>query len=307
MQDLIRQLKYIQSAAREGSISGAAEAESISPSSILLAIDKFESRFQTQLFVRLKSKGLRLTEDGQSVIDRINSFIDEVHGFEDDLARDQTSVEGELNIGMFSAVSSHIAPMILSSLSANYPSLGFQLREGNQLQVQHDLRNGLVDVALMYDKFLEDDVTATRILEVRPHAVLAETDPLALNDRVSVMDLATKPLILLNTPDGMQYVMGVFSQFGVQPKVLYRTASYEMIRSSAAFGLGVGILVLKPLIDMTYSGRRVAHRPLAEDVEPVSLAVVTRRDERPSRRTQIFIEHCQDFCRSDLARGFSVQ
>ena len=241
------------------------------------------------------------------MIKQINRFLDDVHDFEGDVKKGGPCVEGELGVGVYTTVSSHVAPIILSSISRNYPNLSIHLREGNHWQVQHDLRNGFVDVALTYDAFLEDDLTVMRMFEVPPHAVLAETDPLARDDRVSIRDLAARPLILMNTPEGPQYIKGLFSRFGAQARVLYRTGSYEMIRSAAALGLGVGIINFKPLTDLTYSGLQVAHRPLVEEIEPIFLAAITRRGERLSKRTQVFVEHCLAFCQSEEAQGFAVR
>ena len=82
MNALTRQFRYILAAAREGSITAAAEAESISASSVLSAIEKFESQYQTQIFVRRRSKGLRVTVTGERVIAQIRHLLDEIDAFD---------------------------------------------------------------------------------------------------------------------------------------------------------------------------------------------------------------------------------
>ena len=60
----VEYLRYFLAAASEGSFSEAGSKMHISPSSIGYAIDKLEEQLNTNLFVRIPSKGLSLTPDG---------------------------------------------------------------------------------------------------------------------------------------------------------------------------------------------------------------------------------------------------
>lgn len=309
MNAFTRQLRYILAAAREGSISAAAETESISPSSILSAIDKFEAQYQTQIFVRKKSKGLRITASGQRTLTRMRRFLDELETFESDLKRTNPVIQGELRVGVFVTMTAHVMPHILRSLHQEHPKLSIHHHEGSLRQVEADLRAGLVDVALTYDAFIPDDLDVLPLLEAPPHAVLPATDPLASHDSISMQELAELPLILLDSPDSAQYILALFIRAGCRPFVLHRTTSYELIRSSVAFGLGASVMNIRPIADVSYCGLNVVCRPLKLEAEQhliSRVAVVTRRDDILSQRAQAFIAHCQKFARSDTAQKLLV-
>lgn len=306
MHDIARQLRYIAAAAREGSISAAAETESISPSSILLAIDKFEARYKTQLFVRLKSKGLRLTADGRAMINRINNFIIEFGALERDLERASAQLDGDLRVGMLSTASAIFGPLILKALSSSHPDLTIHITEGSSVDVREQLRTGCVDVALAYDVYVEDGIDVTPLLEAPPYLALAASDPLACEDRVSIQAIAGRPVIVVNKPDMMRYSTSFFERHAVRPSGLYETLSFEAARSAAALGLGLGFLHLRPLVDMTYSGEPIVCRPIAETSVPPTLSILTRSGSRLSRRAQVFVDHCAEFFLSEDAKAYAV-
>ena len=306
---MARQLRYVLSAAREGSISAAAETEAVSASSVLAAIDKIEAHYQTQIFVRKRSKGLRITPSGQRALARMRRFLDELDAFESDLKRTGSEVRGELGVGVFMTLSALLMPHILQSLHQEYPGLSIHHHEGSLRQVEADLRAGLVDVALTYDVFIPDDLDVVPLLDAPLYAALPATDPLAARETVSIEDLAERPLVLLDSPDTAQFLLGLFTGAGFRPKVLHRTISYELIRSSVAFGLGVAIMNIRPISSFAYCGLEVVCRPLrltGEHLIP-RVAVVTRRDDILGQRAQAFILHCQRFAASETAQQVVVK
>ena len=306
MRDLTRQLRYIVAAAREGSISAAAEAEAISPSSILLAIDKFESSYKTQLFVRLKSKGLRLTADGHAMIRKINGLISEFETLEQDLLRCSSNLDGNLRVGMFSTFSSMFGPRILTALSSTYPDLTVRVLAGSSTEMRNELRNGHVDVALTYDPYVEDGLELKPLLKAPAYLAVGESDPLALKNYVSIQDIAHRPVIAMNHADVVRYTTSVLKDHGLGSCALYKTLPFETIRSAAALGIGVGFLHLRPLIDVTYSGKRVVCKPIVDASAAPSLSIVTRSGERLSKRASVFVDYCEKFFRSEEAKAYSV-
>ena len=295
MHPMTRQLRYIMAAAREGSITAAAEAESISASSILSAIDKFESYYQKQIFVRRRSKGLCVTVTGERILARMRHLLDEMDAFESSLLQESPTVSGELRVGVFVTMAAHVMPYVLKSLHEEHPELQVNHFEGSLRDVEAALRSGKVDVALTYGAYLADDLDVNYLFDAPPHALLSANDPLAESETITVREMAERPLILLNSPDSAQYILSIFTRSGYRPKIKHRTTSYELIRSSVALGVGASIVNIRPLSDVTYSGARVVCRPLhAVNQSLVSrVAVVSRKDEILGNRATAFLKHCQ--------------
>ncbi|MGH6778327.1 MAG: helix-turn-helix domain-containing protein, partial [Bradyrhizobium sp.] len=60
----LKQLRYIEAAARTGSIANAANELNISQSAVTAAIDKFEEALGYELFLRVPAKGIKTTPSG---------------------------------------------------------------------------------------------------------------------------------------------------------------------------------------------------------------------------------------------------
>lgn len=302
----LRQLEYVVAASREQSIAGAASSLNISTSSVLMAIDKFEHEFGVQLFVRQRSKGLVTTTAGERAIARTIRMLDEADLFVSDVSGGDTVLSGELRVGSFTSISPNIAPQIIRELGAEYPDLLVHLSEGDIVSIQQGLRDGVVDILLTYDAGLWEEFDSEILANAPPHVVLAENDPLAERDRISIQDIADRTLLLLNLPQSRNYIQSVYDRAGVRPGHVQRLESFEMVRSSAAAGLGVAILNIRPFTDNTYSGLRVVCRPLVDAGPSPKIILATRRGSRISRRAQAFAQQCRRFFQTEAARRLFV-
>lgn len=303
----LRQLSYIVAASRHGSISKAAEEMNISTSSILAAIDAFEYEFSIQLFIRRRSKGLMITDAGQRAISRTIQLLDEAGVYEEELRGSDTELRGELHVGAFTSISPGIAPQVIRALRNSYPELTVHLNEGDMISIQESLRSGLVDALVTYDNGLWEEFESEFLTNAPPHAVLAESDPLAQKELISMHDLADRSLLLLNLPQSRNYVMSLFENTGVSPGLIQRLESFEMVRSAAAAGLGIAILNIRPPFDTTYSGHSVVCRPLAETEPSPNIVLAIRSGSRISRRVKAFADHCHDFFKTDAAQALFVR
>ena len=211
-------------------------------------------------------------------------------------------------MGVFATLSALVMPHILKSLSQAHPELQVTHVEGNLRDVESALRSGDVDIALTYDAFLPNDLEVTRLFHVPPHAILAESDPLAQSQSVTVHDLAERPLILLDMPDSAQYIIGLITRAGYQPQVRFRTTSTELIRSTVAMGLGVSVAHVRPASDEVYSGDRIVCRPLLteNDGRLAQIAVVNRKGYPLGARAMAFLEHSKRFANSPAVEKLVV-
>ncbi|MBB4121423.1 LysR family transcriptional regulator [Martelella radicis] len=303
----LRQLEYVVAASQLGSIAGAAEDMGISTSSILAAIEKFEQEFAVQLFVRQRSKGLVTTAMGARAIARTIRLLDETRSFAEDLQGRDTALTGDLRVGAFTSISPNIAPGVIRDLSIRHPDMIVHLTEGDILSIQRSLRDGAVDILLTYDAGLSDELDQEMLAQAPPHVVLSQSHPLADKPRISLKDLAGHPLLLLNLPHSRRYVMSLFDREGVTPGRIQRLESFEMVRSAAAAGLGAAILNVRPPDDNTYSGMRVACRPLDCASKSPAIVLVTRRGGRISRRAEAFAAACRRFFETPTASALFLK
>jgi len=111
------------------------------------------------------------------------------------------------------------------------------------------LQSGRIEVALSYDVRAGAHTDIEQIAVLPPHALLPARHPLAKKAAVTPAELAGEPFILVDLPSSRDFLLSVFRTVGIEPKIAYRTRSLEMVFGMVANGLGVSVLVTKPVGD----------------------------------------------------------
>lgn len=187
-----------------------------------------------------------------------------------------------LRLGAFHTIGPYVVPDVLARLERAGLRVDLRLRQGDQRDIAHALKTGEIDIALVYDWNLGPEFTNERLAGLFPYVLLSEDSGLAAQPSLSLRALADKPMILLDAPPSGDYFLSLFRSQGLEPRVRFRSASFEMVRGMVGHGLGYTILVTKPASTLTYDGRALTTRPLVDPVTPRHLALSYRND-RPLR------------------------
>jgi len=195
-----------------------------------------------------------------------------------------------VSFGCFSTLAPYLVPRLLALHAQQYPDVSVRVVEGDQTQLLHHLATGEVDLLLTYDFDLPPTLSVDVVAEVPPYALLPAMHPLAHRAEVSLADLATEPMILLDVPPSRTYFPSLFTDQGLVPWIAYRSPSFEMVRSMVGNGMGFTLLGTKPASPTTYDGRAVVTRPIAGVTAPSRIAIVTRAGDVPSAATAGFAD-----------------
>jgi flavin reductase (DIM6/NTAB) family NADH-FMN oxidoreductase RutF/DNA-binding transcriptional LysR family regulator len=191
--------------------------------------------------------------------------------------------------GCFSPLAPYTVPRLLAEFLDHHPNADVRVVEGDQAQLLRLLRTGEIGFALTYADGLPDDVEVQHLADVAPYVLLPALHPLAGQPAVSLTALAHEPMVLLDVAPSREYYPALFAGQGLTPRIAYRSPSFEMVRSMVGNGLGYALLGTKPASSTTYDGRAVVARPIAEQVAPSRLAVLTLRGARRSAETDALI------------------
>ena len=203
----------------------------------------------------------------------------------------------ELRIGCFHTFGPYVLPALIAAMNAER-DVDLKLVEGDHRRVQESLRSGETDLALIYDFDLGDDFETERLADLQPYALLSAGHRLEAHAAVSLELLADEPMILLDTPPSADYFLSIFTDAGFQPKVRYRTASFEMVCGFGGHGLGFALLATKPASSMSYDGQALTIRPLKDMARQRSVVLARRRDQPMSEAIATFTRHCRTFFKS---------
>ncbi len=277
----LKQLAYFVAAAERGSTIRAAEVLNVSQPSISTAIGQLEASFAQKLFVRIHGQGLEMTPFGRRKLAEARHLLAEAEKIA--AGGGLEPLQGELDVGCFETFAPTYLPAILRVFKKAHPEVAVRIREADLDALHREVDSGVLEVALLYDMGLGGRVDFRTV---------------ARQPAVALRDLAREPLILMGLPHSRDYLLSLFRLVGAQPRVAYQAGSIEMVRGMVANGHGVAVLVTRPLNSVSADGRRVACRPLIDEVpaERIAIAMPSRFSPTPAARA--FVQCAEAYFRS---------
>ena len=205
--------------------------------------------------------------------------------------------EGRLAIGCLHTFGPFLLPQLVEQLSASGKFADLHLIEGDQRRVQECLQAGEVEVAFLDDLNLPAELERHSLVELEPYVLTAEGHPLTAKERLTPKDLAQYPMVLLNAAPSSDYFTSILKNDGIEPNIVCRSTSFEMVRGLVAHGLGYSILATKPAASMSYDGRPLSTRPLDTSVESGRAAAVWRKEANLSPAAAKLLDLCRNLFR----------
>ncbi len=222
-----------------GSFTKAAAELGYTQSAISQMVHSLEAELSTTLFKRAKNK-VELTPDGEAFL----PYIRNVNNARRELlekSREMRGLKGgNIRIGTFSSVSSNWLPGLMKDFKIQYPSVHFDLQQGEYTNIANWIKEGSVDFGFVNP----DAVTGLEVIPLRIDemlAVLPPEHPLSSRKKVLLQALAAEPYILLDEGE-LSVTLESFKQNGLEPNIQYRVFDDYTIMSMVEKGLGVSIL-----------------------------------------------------------------
>ena len=299
----LRQLEYFLAAGEVGSIAAASERIRVSASSISSAISQLENEFGIQLFVRQHAQGLSLTPGGQRFFRAAKRLLDEA-GALHEIAGDITEqVRGPLTVGCFATLAPYVLPVLRQRFEQQHPDAHVRQLESHQPDLFGLLRRAEIDLAITYDLEVPQDIAFEALAEWPPHAVFGCEHRFAERSQVSLETLAEEPLVLLDLPLSRDYFLSLFLRRGLRPRIAERTSHLPMVQALVANGFGYGLLNVPFKTPRAPDGRPLSYVPIAGELRPMKLGLVTMRGERKPRIVAAF----ESEARAAFAEGMDLR
>ncbi|MDX2376360.1 LysR family transcriptional regulator [Microbacterium sp. LRZ72] len=267
----LRQLEYFEAVASEGSLTAASERCRVTPSALTLAIDDLERHLNLQLLIRRKGRGVTLTPAGSRILTHARSVLSRTEALSDDALRAARSVSGRFTVGCFTTLTPFFLPPIVEKFRRDYPDVQIELKAASAGELHEQLGQGRVDAALLYSVDVPHALTFEPVLEYRPHVIVPYDHPLANRGAVSLGELISEPLIVLDVPPTRQNTRGIFEQLSLSPTIGHVTSSFEAVRCLVGYGIGYAVMFQRPATPLTYDGHEVR---VLEIIDPVPTTVV---------------------------------
>jgi DNA-binding transcriptional LysR family regulator len=299
----LRELRILVTVAETKAVSRAARKLGRSPASVSATITEIEARLGVQLFVRQPAKGLIATPAGEIISLEARGLLAHADEFEKIAGALGGGLEGEISIGCFTNLAPMVFANLLAAFNAEYPGIQVHIHIGDQEQIFQGLRSGTMELALTFDLDISEPYEAIAMAELPPYVLVPTTHPLAGRSDVSLSEMVEEPYILMDLPHTREYFLSIFYSQQLDPRIRYRSTSFEAVRSLVGNGLGYALLNLQPRIARTYDGKEVVILRLKETVRPLKIVLVSLRRVARRRIAGTF----QDFARSFLKKWRELQ
>lgn len=146
----IRSLRYFLIAAREESMTKAAELLHISQPTLSKTMKSLEDELGKKLFTR-HSFSISLTEEGALLRDRAEDLVTMADKIESEFLSLDDITGGELYFGLAESFQIRHLAREIRRLKGRYPGLNYHITSGDTEQVTEKLDKGLLDFAVICD------------------------------------------------------------------------------------------------------------------------------------------------------------
>ncbi|MFN3351838.1 LysR family transcriptional regulator [Pseudorhodoplanes sp.] len=267
----LRQLRYVVAAADAGHVTAAAKRLNVSQPSISSAIAELEAEIGVPLFIRHHARGVTLTPVGERVVNEARLLLKHAQDFTQNAIDLGNALKGEITVGCFLTLAIRFMPGLLAGFAQKYPGITVTLQEGDQEETIASMLSGRIEIALAYSLAVPDDIHAEPLIDLPPYAIVAAHHPFAGRKSVSLRELADEPFILLDLPHSRDYFFGLFRAAGIEPRIVFKSRSQELIRGLVAHGHGFAIQNAIPATTVAYDGNRIAVLAFEEALQPTRI------------------------------------
>ncbi|MFE0017878.1 LysR family transcriptional regulator [Mesorhizobium sp. NPDC059054] len=226
---------------RTGSTRRAARELGITQSAVSQYLKVFEDAVGESLFVRDR-RGLIPTTRAIEIYNRVDRYVTTLRSIEREIAGAFQADRDSLTIAAPHICAFKLVPEIIQAADKLDPSLEFHFKALRYDQIAHNMMTGEADIGIsrlpLDERFFEWEIVA----ESSSVCVVHRDHPLATKDVITIDDIASEPLIVLER-DFTSNKLGLASygrrKSPLRPKVHSDTIGLDV--SFVAHGIGVAI------------------------------------------------------------------
>lgn len=287
----LRQLEIFTAIARDGSVSSAAKAVSLTQSAASTALAELERQSGQRLFDRV-GKSLRLNELGKSVLPKAVELLDRAAEI-DDLLLGHEAI-GNLTVGATLTIGNYLATLIVAEFLQRHPQARVRLEVRNTANLLQALASYEVDLGLVEGDCHHPDLEVVPWIDDELVVFCAPGHPLA-GRRASLKKLLAEPWILREPGSGTRETFDhAFRHQLPQLQVRLELEHTEAIKRAVESGLGLGCISRLALRD---AFRRGSLMPV--DTPELDLLrtfnFVWHREKFHGAGLRTFLELCREF------------
>ena len=235
-----KQLFYFVSVAETGSFTAAAQKLGLSQPPLSKQIMLLEEELGVMLLKRGSIKA-ELTEEGTYLYGQAKNILSMMDTTAQELSHFHGGQNGVLRLGTISSSGYILTEQILKNFCREFPRIRFELNEGNTYELLEQLKNGIIECAILRTPFNSEGFECIYGPE---EPLVAVGEPRFFHcgedSSIALADLAGIPLIQYRRFDSMLSV--AFQNAGIEPSIFCHNDDARTCLLWASAGLGVALV-----------------------------------------------------------------
>lgn len=290
----LRVLKYFLAAAREQSISGAANMLHMSQPTLSRQLKDMETELGKQLFIR-GGKRIELTEEGRILKKRAEEITALVEKTENEIKVSDDHISGDIYIGAGETVGVRYITKAAKRVRDRYPDIRFHILSGDREDVSEKLDSGLVDFGLVFGSVDETKYESINLENNDIWGVLMKKNsPLSKKDSIYPEDLYNKPLIISRQADRTGIVKRLLKKSADKLNI---AATYNLIFNGGLMVLdGIGYALCIESIISPSENSELCFRPLSDTLAE-DMKIIWKKNSIFSKAADVFFSELSCYSR----------
>lgn len=187
-----------------GSLTRAANVMDVPQSLISRNIASLENQCNARLF-RRTGRGVVLTEFGEQILPRIRTLVNDAELLSDDVVASRGDPVGEVRIGLLPTTVSLMGGWLFRRVKELYPMISLHMCEGPSTQLEEQLNEGRIDMALLLREGCHAEEKIISQLKLR--LIGPAGDPIFKADQVSLEQVASLSLVVPSRPHTLRRLL----------------------------------------------------------------------------------------------------
>ena len=288
----LNQLRSFFLAAREKSITKAAEALYITQPAVSIQIKSLEEALQLKLF-RKCGKDLEITDAGKVLYGYAEKIFLIVGEMEHVLKGYADLTQGSLTMGTTRSFARHLMPALLSQFQEEFPGVKVYLEVGSSQEIADRLLEFKYDLGIIGRLQYSNKLRSVPYGKEEFCLVTPPHHRFAGRQEVSLQELKEEPIIIRENGSGSRHaILSLLRSHGVKPSVLLEAGSFEFIKEYISKGRGISFLY-KPEFQLEAKMGLLKPVPIREGPIFIQSDIVFPRDVELSPPAKAFLRLAQ--------------
>jgi LysR family cys regulon transcriptional activator len=240
----LRHLKALCEIVEQGlHLSNAAHRLHRSQPALTRQIQQLERELGVTLFERNHQRLVRLTDEGQAVLEIAQRIVSETHDIGEVVKERLNAAQGELRVATTHTQARYTLLPVIQGFMARYRGVTLSLKQGTPLQCCDMVARGQADIAVCTDTGPRDDIVQIPCYLQERLVITPPRHPLLREKPLTLQAIARYPIITYaEGVPGRAVVMRAFQDAGLDPQVLLSAIDADLSKAYVELGLGVAIL-----------------------------------------------------------------